>query len=100
MMLIFEIPKLKDEIEKAEEESAKVDSGPGLILELKRKRVLLAMIKGYCKGGTDESVIKALDTHINEKKPQVQKQEHTLIIEKAMVELDDELKREAKPTEI
>ena len=69
MMLIFEIPKLKDEIEKAEEESAKVDSDPGLILELKRKRVLLAMIKGYCKGGTDESVIKALDKHLSKKKP-------------------------------
>ena len=69
IMLIFEIPKLKDEIEKAEEESAKADSDPGLILELKRKRVLLAMIKGYCKGGTDESVIKALDKHLSKKKP-------------------------------
>ena len=48
MMLMFEIPRIKVEIARGEEESAKVDSGPGLILELKRKRVLLAMIKGYC----------------------------------------------------
>ena len=51
-ILNFEIPKLKYEIEQAEEESAKVDSDPGLILELKRKYALLAMIKGYSKGGT------------------------------------------------
>ena len=77
-MLIFEIPKLKDEIEKAEEERAKVDSGPGLILELKRKRVLLAMIKGYCKGGTDESVFKALDKHLSKKNPG-QKKDHIFV---------------------
>ena len=67
-ILNFEIPKLKYEIEQAEEESAKVDSDPGLILELKRKYALLAMIKGYSKGGTDESVIKALDKHLSKKK--------------------------------
>ena len=100
MMLMFEIPRIKVEIARGEEERAKVGSDPGLIWELKQNRALLAMIKGYCKGGTDESVIKALDTHINEKKPQVQKKEHTMIIEKAKVDLDDELKREAKPTEI
>ena len=68
-ILNFEIPKLKYEIEQAEEESAKVDSDPGLILELKRKYALLAMIKGYSKGGTDESVIKALDKHLSKKNP-------------------------------
>ena len=68
-ILNLEIPKLKYEIEQAEEESAKVDSDPGLILVLKRKYTLLAMIKGYSKGGTDESVIKALDKHLSKKNP-------------------------------
>ena len=68
-ILNFEIPKLKYEIEQAEEESAKVDSDPGLILELKRKYALLAMIRGFSRGGTDESVIKALDKHLSKKNP-------------------------------
>ena len=95
----FEIPKLKYEIEQAEEESAKVDSDPGLILELKRKYALLAMIKGYSKGGTDESVIKALDKHLSKKNPGP-KQAHTLIIGKAMKALDNDLNKKATPTEI
>ena len=99
MMLIFEIPKLKDEIARGEKESAKVGSDPGLIWELKQNRALLAMIKGYCKWGTNESVIKALDKHLSKKKP-VQKKEHTLIIGKAMTALDNELKKEALPTKI
>ena len=77
-ILNFEIPKLKYEIEQAEEESAKVDSDPGLILELKRKYALLAMIKGYSKGGTDESVIKALDKHLS-KKNTGQKKDHIFV---------------------
>jgi hypothetical protein len=77
-ILNFEIPKLKYEIEQAEEESAKVDSDPGLILELKRKYALLAMIKGYSKGGTDESVIKALDKHLSKKNPG-QKKDHIFV---------------------
>ena len=99
MMLIFEIPKLKDEIARGEKESAKVGSDPGLIWELKQNRALLAMIKGYCKWGTNESVIKALDKHLSKKKP-VQKKEHSLIIGKAMTALDNELKKEALPTKI
>ena len=98
-ILNFEIPKLKYEIEQAEEESAKVDSDPGLILELKRKYALLAMIKGYSKGGTDESVIKALDKHLSKKNPG-QKKDHILIIGKAMEALDNELQKKATPTEI
>ena len=98
-ILNFEIPKLKYEIEQAEEESAKVDSDPGLILELKRKKALLAMIKGYSKGGTDESVIKALDKHLSKKNPG-QKKDHILIIGKAMEALDNELQKKATPTEI
>ena len=98
-ILNFEIPKLKYEIEQAEEESAKVDSDPGLILELKRQYALLAMIKGYSKGGTDESVIKALDKHLSKKK-HGPKKKHTLIIKKAMTALDNELKKEATPTQI
>jgi len=73
-ILIFEIPKLKFEIKQTEEESAKVNSDPGLILELKRKEALLAMIKGYSKGGTDESVIKALDKHLGKKKHEQKKE--------------------------
>ena len=68
-ILNFEIPKLKYEIEQAEEESAKVDSDPGLILELKRKYALLAMIRGFCKGKTEEAAIKALDEHLTSKEP-------------------------------
>ena len=98
-ILNFEIPKLKYEIEQAEEESAKVDSDPGLILELKRKYALLAMIKGYSKGGTDESMIKALDKHLSKKKSG-QKKDHILIIGKAMEALDNELQKKATPTEI
>jgi len=98
-ILNFEIPKLKYEIEQAEEESAKVDSDPGLILELKRKYALLAMIKGYSKGGTDESVIKALDKHLSKKNPG-QKKDHTLIIWEVMQSLENDLKKEAKPTKI
>ena len=98
MMLMY-VSKLKDEIEKAEEESAKVDYDPGLILELKRKRVLLAMIKGYCKGGTDESVIKALDKHLSKKKSG-QKKDHILIIGNAMEALDNELQKKATPNKI
>ena len=98
-ILNFEIPKLKYEIEQAEEESAKVDSDPGLILELKRKYALLAMIKGYSKGGTDDSVIKALDKHLSKKNPG-QKKDHILIIGKAMEALDNELQKKATPTEI
>ena len=98
-ILNFEIPKLKYEIEQAEEESAKVDSDPGLILELKRKYALLAMIKGYSKGGTDESVIKALDKHLSKKKSG-QKKDHILIIGNAMEALDNELQKKATPTEI
>ena len=77
-ILNLEIPKLKYEIEQAEEESAKVDSDPGLILVLKRKYTLLAMIKGYSKGGTDESVIKALDKHLSKKNPG-QKKDHIFV---------------------
>ena len=98
-ILNFEIPKLKYEIEQAEEESAKVDSDPGLILVLKRKYTLLAMIKGYSKGGTDESVIKALEKHLSKKKSG-QKKDHILIIGKAMEALDNELQKKATPTEI
>ena len=98
-ILIFEIPKLKYEIEQAEEESARVDSDLGLILELKRKYALLAMIKGYSKGGTDESMIKALDKHLSKKKSG-QKKDHILIIGKAMEALDNELQKKATPTEI
>jgi hypothetical protein len=98
-ILNFEIPKLKYEIEQAEEESAKVDSDPGLILELKRKYALLAMIRGFSRGGTDESVIKALDKHLSKKNPG-QKKDHILIIGKAMEALDNELQKKATPTEI
>ena len=98
-ILNFEIPKLKYEIEQAEEESAKVDSDPGLILELKRKYALLAMIRGFSRGGTDESVIKALDKHLS-KKNIGQKKDHILIIGKAMEALDNELQKKATPTEI
>ena len=98
-ILIFEIPKIKSEIKQTEEESAKVNSDPGLILELKRKKALLAMIKGYSKGGTDESVIKALDKHLSKKKSG-QKKDHILIIGKAMEALDNELQKKATPTEI
>ena len=98
-ILIFEIPKIKSEIKQTEEESAKVNSDPGLILELKRKKALLAMIKGYSKGGTDESVIKALDKHLSKKNPG-QKKDHILIIGKAMEALDNELQKKATPTEI
>ena len=77
-ILNFEIPKLKYEIEQAEEESAKVDSDPGLILELKRKYALLAMIRGFSRGGTDESVIKALDKHLSKKNPG-QKKDHIFV---------------------
>ena len=98
-ILNFEIPKLKSEIKQTEEESAKVNSDPGLILELKRKKALLAMIKGYSKGGTDESVIKALDKHLSKKNPG-QKKDHILIIGKAMEALDNELQKKATPTEI
>ena len=98
-ILNFEIPKLKYEIEQAEEESAKVDSDPGLILELKRKYALLAMIRGFSRGGTDESVIKALDKHLS-KKNIGQNKDHILIIGKAMEALDNELQKKATPTEI
>ena len=99
MMLMFEIPRIKVEIARGEEERAKVGSDPGLIWELKQNRALLAMIKGYCKWGTNESVIKALDKHLSKKNPGP-KQAHTLIIGKAMKALDNDLNKKATPTEI
>ena len=99
MMLIFEIPKLKDEIARGEKESAKVGSDPGLIWELKQNRALLAMIKGYCKWGTNESVIKALDKHLSKKKSGPKKN-HTLIFGKAMKDCDKKLKKKSTSDEI
>jgi phosphopantetheinyl transferase (holo-ACP synthase) len=99
MMLMFEIPRIKVEIARGEEERAKVGSDPGLIWELKQNRALLAMIKGYCKWGTNESVIKALDKHLSKKKSG-QKKDHTLIIWEVMQSLENDLKKEAKPTKI
>ena len=78
---IVTIPKLKNEIEDGLKKIGSFEADFNSLVQIKLKEAVVAMIEGYCKGGTEDAAFEQLQTHLKlSQKAVKRKSPHHLIL--------------------